>query len=65
MLQQLLQTFAKKFLVSLGETLSVVAPMADVTDVALRTMIARYSKPAGPDVMWTEFVSADGLNSPG
>jgi nifR3 family TIM-barrel protein len=92
MLQQLLQTFAKKFLVkkssrkvkkidmhpvrgfwqklideklSKGETLSVVAPMADVTDVAFRTMIARYSKPAGPDVMWTEFVSADGLNSPG
>jgi nifR3 family TIM-barrel protein len=92
MLQQLLQTFAKKFLVKKssrkvkkidmhpvrgfwqklideklekGETLSVVAPMADVTDVAFRTMIARYSKPTGPDVMWTEFVSADGLNSPG
>jgi tRNA-dihydrouridine synthase len=28
-------------------------------------MIATYSKPHGPDVMWTEFVSADGLNSPG
>lgn len=48
-----------------GETLSVVAPMADVTDIAFRTMIAKYSKPHGPDVMWTEFVSADGLNSPG
>ncbi len=48
-----------------GETISVVAPMADVTDVAFRTMISRYSKPYGPDVMWTEFVSADGLNSPG
>lgn len=48
-----------------GETLAVVAPMADVTDVVFRTMIARYSKPHGPDVMWTEFVSADGLNSPG
>ena len=48
-----------------GETLSVVAPMADVTDIAFRTMIATYSKPYGPDVMWTEFVSADGLNSPG
>lgn len=48
-----------------GETLSVVAPMADVTDIAFRTMISRYSKPHGPDVMWTEFVSADGLNSPG
>lgn len=50
---------------SKGETLSVVAPMADVTDVAFRTLIAKYSKPEGPDVMWTEFVSADGLNSPG
>lgn len=48
-----------------GDTLSVVAPMADVTDIAFRTMIAKYSKPHGPDVMWTEFVSADGLNSPG
>lgn len=47
---------------SKGETLSVVAPMADVTDIAFRTMLARYGK---PDVMWTEFVSADGLNSPG
>jgi nifR3 family TIM-barrel protein len=28
-------------------------------------MIARYSKPHGPDVMWTEFVSADGLSSAG
>ncbi len=48
-----------------GETISVVAPMADVTDIAFRTMIAMYSKPFGPDVMWTEFVSADGLCSPG
>lgn len=48
-----------------GETLSVVAPMADVTDIAFRTMIAKYSKPYGPDVMWTEFVSANGLCSPG
>ncbi len=50
---------------SKGETLTVVAPMADVTDVAFRTMIAKYSKPSGPDVMWTEFVSANGLCSPG
>lgn len=48
-----------------GEKIAVVAPMADVTDVAFRSMIAKYSKPCGPDVMWTEFVSADGLNSPG
>lgn len=35
-----------------------LAPMADVTDVAFRRVIAKYGK---PDVMWTEFVSADGL----
>jgi len=32
--------------------------MADVTDAAFRRIIAKYGK---PDVMWTEFVSADGL----
>ena len=48
-----------------GKKLYVVAPMADVTDIAFRTMIAKYSKPYGPDVMWTEFVSADGLCSAG
>lgn len=36
----------------------VLAPMADVTDEPFRLMIARLGK---PDVMWTEFVSADGL----
>jgi len=35
-----------------------LAPMADVTDAAFRHIIARYGK---PDVMWSEFVSADGL----
>ncbi len=40
----------------------VVAPMADVTDAALRRLIAKYGKPA---VMWTEFVSANGLMSAG
>lgn len=39
-----------------------LAPMADVTDPAFRVLIAKYGK---PDVMWTEFVSANGLNSPG
>jgi len=46
-----------------------LAPMADVTDEAFRRLIAKYSrmgeKGGGPDVMWTEFVSADGLCSPG
>ena len=58
----------------------VLAPMADVTDMAFRYIIAKYSKyggqdigpygkftrphskiVGGPDVLWTEFVSADGL----
>ena len=48
-----------------------LAPMLDVTDAPFRAIIAKYSKPfdraqgepAGPDVFWTEFVSADGLMS--
>ncbi len=46
----------------------VLAPMADVTDAPFRRVIAEHSKHkrkdgtvGGPDVMWTEFVSADGL----
>lgn len=46
-----------------------MAPMADVTDQAFRRIIAKYSRHGevggGPDVFWTEFVSADGLMSPG
>lgn len=46
-----------------------LAPMADVTDVAFRDVIARASRAGddmgGPDVFWTEFVSANGLCSPG
>jgi len=36
--------------------------MADVTDAAFRRIIAKYGK---PHVMYTEFVSCDGLQSPG
>jgi nifR3 family TIM-barrel protein len=36
----------------------VLAPLADVTDAAFRRVIAEQGK---PDVLWTEFVSADGL----
>lgn len=43
---------------NLKKPIIVLAPMADVTDVAFRNLIAKYGK---PDVMWTEFVSADGL----
>jgi len=42
-----------------------LAPMADVTDPAFRRIISKYSHHGeaggGPDVFWTEFVSADGL----
>jgi len=52
----------------LPKPIIVLAPMADVTDAAFRRMIAKYSAHkrkdnsiGGPDVFWTEFVSADGL----
>ena len=44
-----------------------LAPMADVTDIAFREIVRKYSRHGepcgGPDVFWTEFVSADGLAS--
>ncbi|MCI0619721.1 tRNA-dihydrouridine synthase family protein [Candidatus Wolfebacteria bacterium] len=43
---------------TLSKPFFCLAPMADVTDAAFRRIIARYGK---PDVMWTEFISADGL----
>ena len=43
---------------NLKKPIMVLAPLADVTDPAFRCIIAKYGK---PDVMWTEFVSADGL----
>ena len=46
------------FWLNLPKPFFALAPMADVTDVAFRMIIAKYGK---PDVMWTEFVSADGL----
>jgi len=47
-----------------------LAPMSDVTDPAFRRIIALYSKTKTDKkknniVFWTEFVSADGLASPG
>lgn len=48
----------KSFWNQLKKPIFVLAPMADVTDPAFRRIIAKYGK---PDVMWTEFVSADGL----
>ncbi|HEX3081985.1 MAG TPA: tRNA-dihydrouridine synthase, partial [Candidatus Saccharimonadia bacterium] len=40
----------------------VLAPMDDVTDVVFRQIVAGT---AAPDVFFTEFVSTDGLQSPG
>jgi len=52
-----------------GETLAVLAPMADVTDFIFRKIIAKYSKYnsnnkliGGPHIFWSEFTSADGLS---
>ena len=57
------------FWADLKKPFFVLAPMADVTDAAFRQMIAKYSRHGepggGPDVFWTEFVSADGLCSQG
>jgi nifR3 family TIM-barrel protein len=52
----------KNFWGKLNKPIFCLAPMADVTDAAFRFLIAKYGK---PDVMWTEFVSADGLCSAG
>lgn len=52
----------KNFWKGLKKPFFVLAPMADVTDAAFRRIIAVRGK---PDVTWTEFVSADGLCSPG
>jgi nifR3 family TIM-barrel protein len=43
---------------NLSKPFFVMAPMADVTDIAFRALIAKRGK---PDIFWTEFVSADGL----
>lgn len=51
---------AQGFWNKLKKPILVLAPMADVTDAAFRKLIAKYGK---PDVMWTEFVSCDGLCS--
>lgn len=53
---------------TLPRPILVLAPLANVTDASFRRVIARHSAHVradgtvgGPDVMWTEFVSADGL----
>lgn len=51
----------RNFWADLPRPFFVLAPLANVTDAAFRRIIAKYSKPAGPHVLYTEFVSADGL----
>jgi nifR3 family TIM-barrel protein len=51
----------KSFWNELPKPFFVLAPLANVTDAAFRRIIAKYSKPSGPAVFYTEFVSADGL----
>ena len=57
----------KNFWTTLVRPIMALAPMADVTDPAYRRIIAKYSKQSvlnpglAQFVMWTEFVSADGL----
>ena len=43
---------------TLSKPFFTLAPLANVTDAAFRRVIAKYGK---PDVLYTEFVSADGL----
>lgn len=51
-------SFIQKLKQNKQRSLFVLAPMADVTDIAFRTVIAEAQS---PDIFWTEFVSADGL----
>jgi len=53
---------SKNFWLTLPKPFFAIAPMANVTDAVFRKLFAKYGK---PDVTWTEFVSADGLNSAG
>jgi len=50
------------FLESLPKPFFVLAPMDDVTDSVFRQIVADCAK---PDLMFTEFVNVDGLQSPG
>lgn len=57
-------TLGKNFWQKLLKPIIALAPMADVTDAAYRQIITKYSRPFGPAVFYTEFVSADGLCHP-
>ena len=54
----------KNFWKNLKKPFYCLAPMADVTDIAYRKILAKYGKTdknKNQVVFWTEFVSADGL----
>jgi nifR3 family TIM-barrel protein len=54
----------KNFWKQLDKPFFCLAPMSDVTDIAFRRILAKYSKNRenkNKIVFWTEFVSADGL----
>lgn len=57
-INQTTHKFMKNFWASLKPPILALAPMYDVTDAAFRRMVAKYGK---PDILWTEFVSANGL----
>ena len=48
----------QSFWTGLPKPFFALAPLDDVTDAAFRRLIARYGR---PDIMFTEFTSADGL----
>src|SRR5579862_5112894 len=51
-----------KLLAQLPKPFFVLAPMDDVTDTVFRQIVADCAR---PDLFFTEFVNADGLQSPG
>ncbi len=56
------QGMRQNFWDKLVKPIFVLAPMANATDAAFRAMFAKYGK---PDVLFTEFVSVEGLLSAG
>ena len=53
---------SKNFWRELKRPYFILAPMADVTDMAFRQVVVDCGR---PDVFYTEFVSADGINAIG
>jgi nifR3 family TIM-barrel protein len=63
-LYAVIQIPMKNFWQELKKPFFCLAPMSDVTDIAFRFLLAKYSKDRENKdriVFWTEFVSADGL----